>query len=233
MATGNKRLMKDIQQMRSEELASIGIYYDYDDADVSKGTGLVFGPPETPYEDVPLVFSVSIPSDYPFNSPQVLVRTSDGITRFHPNLYVQGKVCLSILGTWSGPKWVSTMNIATVFKSILSILNDNPIVNEPSWENYTLADSHAKNYAEWVEYNLLKHVVLEARNFRAGPQRATLWEPFREVLNNVWSKWWARILKKIDIKASVTPSVQYSSIVYGMGGTADWARLAKDAAAVK
>ena len=25
--------------------------------------------------------------------------------RFGPNLYADGKVCLSLLGTWDGPKW--------------------------------------------------------------------------------------------------------------------------------
>ena len=28
--------------------------------------------------------------------------TNDGNTRFHPNLYRNGKVCLSVLNTWRG-----------------------------------------------------------------------------------------------------------------------------------
>lgn len=31
--------------------------------------------------------------------------TGGGCVRFNPNLYVCGKVCLSLLGTWSGPAW--------------------------------------------------------------------------------------------------------------------------------
>ena len=40
---------------------------------------------------------------YPFEPPKVLILTVDGRTRINPNLYANGKVCLSILGTWSGP----------------------------------------------------------------------------------------------------------------------------------
>lgn len=38
--------------------------------------------------------------------------TGGGRVRFNPNLYDCGKVCLSLLGTWSGPSWepgVSTL----------------------------------------------------------------------------------------------------------------------------
>ena len=38
--------------------------------------------------------------------------TGGGKVRFNPNLYECGKVCLSLLGTWSGPSWnpaVSTL----------------------------------------------------------------------------------------------------------------------------
>lgn len=34
-----------------------------------------------------------------------LCTTSGGNVRFNPNLYQQGTVCLSLLGTWGGPSW--------------------------------------------------------------------------------------------------------------------------------
>lgn len=34
--------------------------------------------------------------------------TGGGSVRFNPNLYNCGKVCLSLLGTWSGPSWDPT-----------------------------------------------------------------------------------------------------------------------------
>ncbi len=48
-------------------------------------------------------FDVKMPKEYPIKSPQVrAITTNSGRTRFNPNIYNEGKVCLSILGTWRG-----------------------------------------------------------------------------------------------------------------------------------
>jgi len=219
----DKRLVKDIQTMVSEEMSSLGIYYSYEDANIRKGTALVFGPEDTPYAWCPLFFSVAIPSDYPFLSPIVLISSSDGETRFHPNLYVNGKVCLSILGTYSGPTWVSTLNIGSVFKSILSLLDKNPITNEPGWEKYTLEHLPAKEFAEWVEYRLLDMVVSEFGQFKLGTNPS--WELFREVLDAAWPARWLQIKEKIRVRASTVGIATYKGITYGMGGVANWLKL--------
>ena len=62
-----------------------------------------------------------MPSDYPKTSPFVKFETIDGRVRFNPNLYTAGKVCLSILGTWSGPPWTSCQNIGTLAHSLKSL----------------------------------------------------------------------------------------------------------------
>ena len=97
-----KRLMRDIKAV--QELKGQGIWYHEDESTITKGTAMIRGPASTPYADALLFFSVEFPTDYPFSPPKVLFLTSDGETRFHPNLYIQGKVCLSILGTYSGPQ---------------------------------------------------------------------------------------------------------------------------------
>lgn len=54
------------------------------------------------------------PEDYPSSAPHIVfLTTNGGKTRFNPNLYSDGKVCLSILGTWrgeSGEQWSSVQN---------------------------------------------------------------------------------------------------------------------------
>ena len=51
-------------------------------------------------------FDLLLPPDYPNRPPQVhFLTTGNGRIRFNPNLYNNGKVCLSLLGTWSGPGW--------------------------------------------------------------------------------------------------------------------------------
>ena len=44
-------------------------------------------------------FYVRCPPDYPISNPRVrLLTTGDNTVRFNPNLYANGKVCLSLLG---------------------------------------------------------------------------------------------------------------------------------------
>eukprot|EP00466_Bigelowiella_natans_P011845 jgi/Bigna1/79474/fgenesh1_pg.62_\ len=66
-----------------------------------------------------------------------IITTARGTYRFNANLYANGKVCLSLLGTWSGPGWEpSYSNLQQVLISIQAMILgiDEPIANEPSWE---------------------------------------------------------------------------------------------------
>jgi ubiquitin-protein ligase len=219
----NRRLQKDIATMLSEEMSSLGIYYVADEANMRRGLGLVFGPENSRYADCPLFFSVQFPADYPISSPVVRILTSDGKTRFHPNLYIDGKVCLSILGTYSGPSWVSSLNIGSVFKSIVSLLDHNPITNEPGWESFHESHPEAKAYAEFIEYHLVKHTLEEGRKYTAG--KNALWAPFSDVLEQVWP---ARLEKiRTRVKSRVTEVAKhYTNIPYRMQGSINWSELA-------
>lgn len=101
---------------------------------------LISGPKDTPYENGLFEFHGYFPSDFPNGVPQVVIHTTDnGKVRFNPNLYANGKVCLSLLGTWQGlasEKWnPKTSTFLQVMISIQSlILIEQPYFNEPGWE---------------------------------------------------------------------------------------------------
>lgn len=60
---------------------------------------LILGPFDTPYEGGFFCFFLKFPTNYPIRPPKVkLMTTGDGLVRFNPNFYKNGKVCLSILG---------------------------------------------------------------------------------------------------------------------------------------
>ena len=64
---------------------------------------MIAGPEGTPYAGGLFEFDCFLPLDYPDRSPLMHFRTTGGGTvSFNPNLYPCGKVCLSLLGTWSG-----------------------------------------------------------------------------------------------------------------------------------
>jgi ubiquitin-protein ligase len=216
-----KRVGRDIKNML--ELQNMGIFYSYDEANMMTGQAIVIGPEGTPYAHSPLLFSIKIPSNYPFVSPSVEIQTSDGVTRFHPNLYVTGKVCLSILGTYSGPKWSSIMTLDTIFISIHSLLNDNPITNEPGWENYTLDDPRAVSYAECVKFNLAKYTVYE--HIRYTKSATHPWRSF-DGFEEMWRVRW-EALKKMIVERANGDDMEFVNIPYGMKGRTDWKRLAE------
>jgi ubiquitin-conjugating enzyme E2 O len=61
---------------------------------------LIFGAEGTPYYLTPHVFDIMLPPSYPDKPP--LLFYNSRVEKLNPNLYEDGKVCLSLLGTWSG-----------------------------------------------------------------------------------------------------------------------------------
>ena len=126
-----KRLVKDVKYLIKNPLNSENIYYKHDENNLLKGYAMIIGNKNTPYENGYYFFKFDFPDDYPFNPPKVTYLTNDGIMRFNPNLYINGKVCLSILNTWNGEGWSSCQNIHSICLILSSILNENPLLNEP------------------------------------------------------------------------------------------------------
>ncbi|KAM5585999.1 putative ubiquitin-conjugating enzyme E2 26 [Rosa sericea] len=97
---------------------------------------VIVGAEGTPYHDGLFFFDISFPSGYPNGPPHVYYHS--GGLRLNPNLYNCGKVCLSLLNTWSGgkqEKWIPGKS--TMLQVLVSIqgliLNTEPYFNEPGW----------------------------------------------------------------------------------------------------
>ncbi|KAJ7292799.1 hypothetical protein C8J57DRAFT_1267123 [Mycena rebaudengoi] len=96
---------------------------------------MIAGPEDTPYSGGLFEFDCFMPLTYPETPPLMHLRTTGGGTvRFNPNLYNNGQVCLSLLGTWPGgpeEQWSSSSTLLQVLVSIQSmILIDAPYYNE-------------------------------------------------------------------------------------------------------
>jgi ubiquitin-protein ligase len=219
----SKRVPKEIENAQSDIMRESGIYYWFNEADMTEGKAMIIGPADTPYAFCPLIFSFKLSDDYPFSPPAVQILTSDGATRFHPNLYVGGKVCLSILGTWNGPKWSAIMTISSVLSSIQSLLERNPITNEPGWEKYTLDQQPAKDYADFVHNRIVSLCFRDLSRWRRG-QIHPLWKEFEDVLKERGEEWYQKLLADIRENAA-SDEKTYTGIPYSMGGTTDWRRL--------
>ena len=112
-----------------------GIYLWIDKENIYQQYALIIGPQNTPYFGGYFIFDIKFPTNYPEKPPEIKMLTINNKVRFNPNLYQCGKVCLSILGTWAGPNWKPIMNIRLVLTSIVSLMGEYPIQNEPGFEN--------------------------------------------------------------------------------------------------
>jgi ubiquitin-protein ligase len=99
---------------------------------------MIAGPQGTPYAGGLFEFDVFMPLNYPNSPPLVHLRTTgQGTVRFNPNLYANGKVCLSLLGTWEGnpeEKWTSESTLLQVLVSIQSMI----LIEAPYYNEYVL-----------------------------------------------------------------------------------------------
>ncbi|RDD38482.1 Ubiquitin-conjugating enzyme E2 Z [Trichoplax sp. H2] len=138
-----------------------GMFIVPDDDDITKMHALILGPFDTPYEGGFFYFFLKFPVTYPIEPPKVkLMTTGEGLVRFNPNFYKNGKVCLSILGTWLGPQWKPTQTLSSVLMSIQSLMNARPYHNEPGYENERRqGDSH--RYNECIRHETLRVAVCD------------------------------------------------------------------------
>lgn len=95
--------------------------------------------------------------------------TGKGSVRFNPNLYASGKVCLSILGTWSGPAWSPALSLSSLLISIQSLMNDKPYHNEPGYERERSAGA-SKAYNLIIQHETVRVAVLDI--LEAGEEAA-------------------------------------------------------------
>jgi ubiquitin-protein ligase len=152
-----KRIHADVAELQKPLYSDMGIYYKMDESSITKGVACIFGPPDTPYQDCPMLFEFNISSEYPFEPPQVFFRTYDGLTRFHPNMYRDGKVCLSILHTWNGPRWASTMRLSTILVTLQSLMDTAPIRHEPGYESGR--DEISEAYSKYIEVCCMRYIL--------------------------------------------------------------------------
>jgi len=94
---------------------------------------LILGPIDTPYEYAPFVIDMYLDATFPTQPPQAFFHSwTDNTGPINPNLYEDGKICLSLLGTWPGDTnnetWSPTKS--TILQILVSLLG-LVLVKEP------------------------------------------------------------------------------------------------------
>lgn len=151
-----KRLASDVKKIIKEPLIDHGIYYKHDENNMLIGYAMIIGPKNTPYENGYYFFQFNYPTNYPFTPPVVTYYTNDHITRFNPNLYTNGKVCVSMLNTWRGEQWTSCQTITSILLTLCTLFTENPLLNEPGVINN---NSDIYLYNKIIEYKNLEFSI--------------------------------------------------------------------------
>lgn len=227
MLSNNKRILRDIAQVTGPSklmLETTGIYYHADESNIFHGTAMFVGKKDTPYFGGYYFFDITFPNDYPFAPVRVKSLTQDGRTRFNPNMYLDGKVCLSILNTWhDGPQWTSIQTLESVLLVIMAdVLNGVPLANEPMYYNAGL-NTEAKIYNRMVFHSNVNTAVLTM--LKSPPPFAI---PFVDTMNTVFQTNVKDMLEVVEMHMVEWDGQTETLPVFAMTARYDFARLAKD-----
>ncbi|BBN16839.1 hypothetical protein Mp_7g09720 [Marchantia polymorpha subsp. ruderalis] len=158
--TNNRKWVKKIQQEWSilEKNLPDTIYVRVYEDRMDLIRAVIVGAAGTPYHDGLFVFDLYLPPEYP-SVPPVAHYHSGGL-RLNPNLYENGKVCLSLLNTWTGKGseiWhPSTSSILQLLVSIQGlVLNAKPYFNEAGYDRQVGTGEGEKNSVVYNENSFL------------------------------------------------------------------------------
>ncbi|KAJ2919249.1 hypothetical protein MD484_g1157, partial [Candolleomyces efflorescens] len=132
------RMQREYRVLSSSLPESIVVRAYEDRGDLLRS--LIIGPENTPYEDAPFVIDWMLDSNFPQSPPIAhFLSWTNGNGRVNPNLYEEGKVCLSILGTWVGDQsesWsAARSSLLQAFVSIQGlVLVKEPWFCEPAFD---------------------------------------------------------------------------------------------------
>lgn len=134
---------------------------------------LIIGPSNTIYYSSYFIFDICLPPDYP-QSPPTVYYHSQGC-KLHPNLYDNGNVCLSLLGTWIGnsqEQW--NPNHSNILQLVVSLQGlilgvKEPYFLEAGYEKQKGTTQGNQNSRQYNERSLLLSLRVMLQNYLSPP----------------------------------------------------------------
>jgi len=162
-----KRTQKEHKILQSPGALPEGVFVRTWESRLDLFRVLIIGPEETPYARAPFIMDFHLPTDYPQAPPQAFFHSwpgeagMGGMGRVNPNLYEDGKICLSLLGTWDGDQaeaWSPAKS--TLLQVIVSLLGlvlvPEPYFNEAGYEPLAGLESSKRPSALYNERTFLR-----------------------------------------------------------------------------
>ncbi|CAN1231834.1 Probable ubiquitin-conjugating enzyme E2 24 [Linum grandiflorum] len=147
-----KRVQKEWSSLAEDLPESIFVRVYEERIDLVRAA--IIGAPGTPYHNGLFFFDIYLPPQYPYEPPVVHYRS--GGLRLNPNLYESGKICLSLLNTWTGtgsevwnPESSSVLQVLISLQAL--VLNEKPYFNEAGYDNQVGKAEGEKNSISYNE----------------------------------------------------------------------------------
>ncbi|XP_075908821.1 ubiquitin-conjugating enzyme E2 R2-like [Petromyzon marinus] len=128
-SSSQKALLRELKGVQQDEPMEGFAITLVDEADLYVWEVAIFGPPNTLYEGGYFKAQMKFPKDYPYSPPTFRFLTK----MWHPNIYENGDVCISILhppvddpqsGELASERWNPTQSVRTILLSVISLLNE-------------------------------------------------------------------------------------------------------------
>ena len=206
-----RRIQTEIKDLFENTLEDNGIYYELNNEDINVIKVMMIGTKNTPYENGFFFFSIRFPDNYPNSPVKVWYYTTHPSMRFNPNLYNNGKVCLSIINTWGRTdNWTDKMTVKGVILSIQSmVLTEQPLKNEPGLPVTTETIENYNAVLKYCVFNVGIYQVLTkpVTNLLEGSstniENTISFECFQPVINKYFInniKWYIQELMELNFK---------------------------------
>lgn len=94
-----------------------------------------------------------------------ILTTNKGTVRFNPNFYADGKVCVSMLGTFGTITWSPILTIEKILYAVSSLMTENPYHNEPGQETCNMninVNANCKLYAAKIRHETIRVAIIYA-----------------------------------------------------------------------
>ena len=221
-----KRLLSDIKEIMKNPLNDHGIFYKHDENNMLKGYILIVPGEGTPYSYGYFMFKLDFPPNYPYSPPKATFVTNNGNTRFHPNYYTSGKVCLSLLNTWRGEEWSSCNTISSILLHMASIFTEKALLHEPGVRE---DHEYVKTYDICIAYQTMKTAILDVYANRGNSNKYYgIPNRFKEIIEETFALNKKHIFKLLEERLKVEKKpVKYSSF-YSMTEIIDYETLKND-----
>lgn len=218
-----KRLLSDIKDIVKNPLNDHGIFYKHDEENMLKGYALIVPGEDSPYSYGYFMFKFDFPPNYPYSPPKATYVTNNGITRFHPNYYTSGKVCLSLLNTWRGEEWSSCNTISSILLHMASIFTKNALLHEPGVREDNV---HVKTYEKCVEFQTMKTAILDVyKNRRNLDKYYGVAYMFRDIIEETMILNKKNIFELLEERKKNNPQIQHYNSFYGKSEIIDYESL--------